>query len=64
MSLKCVFNVNIEILIIILKNNKITSISQGYSSRRQQQQQQQQQIILKDNIELYVDYTKSKSNFT
>jgi hypothetical protein len=60
MSLKCVFNVNIEILIIILKNNKITSISQGYSS----QQQQQQKIILKDNIELYVDYTKSKSNFT
>ena len=63
MSLKCVFNVNIEILIIILKNNKITSISQGYSSRRRQQQQQQK-IILKDNIELYVDYTKSKSNFT
>jgi hypothetical protein len=62
MSLKCVFNVNIEILIIILKNNKITSISQGYSSRRRQQQQQK--IILKDNIELYVDYTKSKSNFT
>jgi hypothetical protein len=61
MSLKCVFNVNIEILIIILKNNKITLISQGYSSR---QQQQQQKIILKDNIELYVDHTKSKSNFT